>query len=194
MPNKIRRCEPNLTYHTYSRCINKDRMMRHDRMKKLMFDVIILAQRKYKFELISYVLMSNHFHFMIRTIDGGAPISSIMQLIKSQYAMRYNKIVGRCGPFWNERYGDTIIEEQEDPEDAFNSINSYIINNPVRAGYVSDSRDYKYTSIHFYLDENFSPPVRLTFHQYYMKLGTSFRERAERFLEYTRLQLSNAFT
>ena len=193
MSNKKRRCEPNLTYHTYSRCADKSNMMKRNYMKNLMLKVIVMAQERYAFDLISYVIMDNHFHFIIRTVDNGAPISRIMQFIKAQFAQRYNKIMNRTGPFWNERYGDTIVEEQEFPEEAFNNINSYIINNPVKANYVNHAKDYKYSSIHFYIDENYISPVKLTFHEYYLKLGSSFRQRADRFLELGRLQLLRAF-
>jgi putative transposase len=193
MSNKIRRCEPKLTYHTYSRCADKSTMMKSDHMKDLMLAVIAMAQKRYAFDLISYVIMDNHFHFIIKTIDNGAPISRIMQFIKAQFALRYNKKMNRTGPFWNERYGDTIIEEQEFPEKAFNNINNYIINNPVKANYVNNTKDYKYSSIHFYIDENYSSPVKLTFHEYYLKLGSSFRQRADRFIELGRLQLLRAF-
>jgi hypothetical protein len=139
------------------------------------------------------VIIDNHFHFIIKTVENGSPISRIMQFIKAQFARRYNKKMNRTGPFWNERYGDTIIEEQEFPEKAFNNINSYIINNPVKSNYVNDAKSYKYSCIHFYIDENYISPVKLTFHEYYLKLGSSFRQRADRFLELGRLQLLRAF-
>jgi putative transposase len=193
MSNRIRRCEPNLTYHTYSRCADKSNLMKYDRMKELMIIVINMAQTKYQFDLISYVIMDNHFHFIIRTLEGGAPISRIMQFIKAQYAQRYNKLMNRIGPFWNERYDDTIIEEQHRPSEAFHYINNYIVNNPVKANYVNDARDYKYSCIHFYIDENYTPPVKVTVHEFYLELGSSFRDRANRFLELGRIQLLRAF-
>jgi putative transposase len=193
MSNKIRRCEPNLTYHTYSRCADKLTLMKQARMKELMLKVIKMAQSKYDFELMSYAIMDNHFHFMIRTIEGGAPISSIMQFIKAQYALKFNKLMGRSGPFWNERYGDTIIEEQESPAEAFNEINCYIVNNPVKANYVIKPEKYRYSSIHFYIRGNYTPPVKLTFHEFYLLLGSTFQERAERFLEMGKKQLLRAF-
>jgi putative transposase len=183
MSNRIRRCEPNLTYHTYSRCIDKSNMMKYYSMKDLMLQVVKITQAKYDFELISYVFMDNHFHFIIRTTANGPTISRIMQLIKSQYARRYNKMINRTGPFWNERFGDKIIEEQQNPKEAFYFINSYIINNPVKAKYVSDARKYKYGCIHFFLDKDYISPVKLTYHKYFLLLGSTFQERAEKFLE-----------
>jgi putative transposase len=143
-----------------------------------------MAQARYSFELMSYVIMDNHFHFIIRTVENGATIARIMQFIKAQFAQRCNRIMSRTGPFWNERYGDTIIEEQAFPAGAFNAINNYILQNPVRARCVKDARDYRYSSMRFYVDENYRPPVILTFHIHYLGTGRSFRERANRLLGY----------
>jgi len=184
MSNKPRICEPEKTYHTRSRCIDRSMMMKHRKMKDLMLKVMNMAMEKYHFELINYVIMDNHFHFYIRTVIGGESISRIMQFIKSQYARRYNRMNGRIGPFWNERFSDTIIEYSEDPEEVFNYINQYIMYNPVRAGYVSDPRDYRYGCIHFYLDESYVPPVKLTHHKYFLKLGKTFKERSRKFRAY----------
>ncbi len=183
MSNPIRRCAPDLTYHVYSRCIDKSNLMKADRMKDLMIKVMNMALAKYRFELFSYVIMHNHFHFFIRTVEDGESISRIMQFIKAQYARRYNKLMVRSGPFWNERYGDTIVEESEDPGTAFNYINCYIINNPVRANYVTDARNYKYGCVHFYLDENYESPVKLTYNKYFINFGVTFKERVRKFLE-----------
>ncbi len=184
MSNRTRKCAPDLTYHIYSRCIDKSSLMKPDKMKDLMIKVMNMAMGKYRFELFSYVIMHNHFHFFIRTVEDGATISRILQFIKAQYARRYNKLMGRSGPFWNERYCDTIIEESADPGTVFNYINCYIINNPVRANYVFDARDYKYGCVHFYLDEDYEPPVKLTYHKYFLNLGLSFKERVKKFLEF----------
>ena len=40
-------------------------MMKLDYMKDLMLEVINMALERYNFELISYVIMDNHFHFFI---------------------------------------------------------------------------------------------------------------------------------
>ncbi|MFC1671227.1 transposase, partial [Spirochaetota bacterium] len=119
MSNKPRVCQPNLTYHVFSRCIDKKNLMKHKQMKDLMISVINMALKKYKFDLSKYIILDNHFHFFIKTVTDGATISIIMQFIKSQYARRYNKIMNRTGPFWNERFGDTIIENSKDPEFLF---------------------------------------------------------------------------
>jgi len=184
MARKLRICEPNLTYHTFSRCINKDALMGRDGIKGLIMPVLIKTMEKYALEFISYVIMDNHVHFVIKTVENGATISQIMQYVKSNIARQYNRKMGRTGAFWNERFGDVIVEHQKEPEKYFNWLLWYLGFNPVRAGLAGDPRDYKYSAIMAYLDENYVSPVKITLHKYFMKLGNSFEERVQKFLEY----------
>jgi len=167
-----------------SRCIDKRSLMKTNKMKDLMMSVITMAQDKYIFELVAFTIMDNHFHFCIRTCMGGEDISRIMQFIKSQYARRYNRIMNRSGPFWNERFYDTIIEDSEYPRDVFIKVNLYLGYNPVKSGYVKDPRDYKYSSFNCYWDQNYKPSIKIILHPFFLSLGETFKECAQKFLEY----------
>ena len=138
-----------------------------------MISVLNLAIEQYSFELAGFTIMDNHFHFFIKTVENGETISRIMQYIKSQFAQRYNRLMNRTGPFWNERFGDTIIEFAKEPVFTFFWIIWYLGYNPVRSQYVHDPRDYHYSSINCYLNENFSSPVKITLHEYFIQLGSS---------------------
>ena len=190
-PKRIRK--PNLTYHIYSRCADLKNLMELNEMKDLMIKVMGMAEKKYMFELINLAILDNHFHFIIRTVEDGVDISRLMQFIKSQYARRYNKKMNRKGPFWNERFGDTIIEMTENPEYTFHWINNYISYNSVRKNYVNDPRDYEYCFIKFYLDEKYESPLKLTHHEYFLKLGKTFKERVLRFLEFEEMYRKRIF-
>jgi len=167
--------------------------MKPDKMKDLMLHVIKLSLLKYNYEMIEYAIMDNHFHFYIRTLNNGESISRIMQFIKSQFARRYNRLMNRTGPFWNERFSDTIIELTENPEQTFWYIFMYIAYNPVRSKYVKDPRDYLYCSFRSYVDDRYISPVPITIHGYFMKLGNSFRERIEKFLGFEELYRKRLF-
>jgi putative transposase len=182
MPRKPRICIHQATHHTTSRCIEKKSLMKSNKVKELMLQVLNLTMKKYHFNLISYTIMDNHFHFFIKTLDEGENISRIMQFIKSQFARRYNRMMDRTGPFWNERFSDTIIELTTDPPSTFFNILLYIGYNPVRSNYIADPRDYAYSSFKCYIDESHSPPVKITFHEYFLQLGDTFKERANIFL------------
>lgn len=193
MPRKHRICLPEVTYHTTSRCIEKKPLIRSKKMKELMLHVLQMALERYDFELISYTIMDNHFHFYIKTLKDGEPISRIMQFIKSQFARRYNRIMNRTGPFWNERFTDTIIELTEAPEQTFWHVFFYIGYNPVRSNYVSDPRQYRYGSFRAYLDEEYEPPVPITLSEYFLKLGSTHGERVKKLLEYEELYRKRVF-
>jgi len=153
-------------------------------IKGLIMPVLVKTLDKYDLEFIQYVIMDNHIHFVIKTVVGGATISQIMQYVKSNIAQQYNRKMGRTGAFWNERFRDVIVEHQKEPEKYFNWLMWYLGFNPVRAGLARDPRDYKYSAIMAYLDENYISPVKITLHKYFLKLGRTFEERVEKFLEY----------
>ncbi len=153
-------------------------------MKDLMISVLNLAIQTYQFDLVNYAIMDNHFHFNIKTRKGGESISRIMQFIKSQYARRYNRLMHRTGPFWNERFADTIIEFTREPVFYFFYILMYIAYNPVRSRTVADPRKYPYSGINCYLDEHYVSPVPITLHEYFLKLGNTFKQRVQKLLEY----------
>ena len=184
MSNNPRICKPNLTYHLVSRCIEHRNMMKNSNIKKLLIQVISMAQEKYTFQVIHYTIMHNHFHFIFRTVEDGETISRIMQFIKSQLAQRYNRKVGRTGPFWNERFKDFIIEYSDNPRFYLLWLICYQAFNPVRSGDVSDPRKYQFSSFNAYIDQNYISPIKITLHEYFLQLGDTFEERVKNFLWY----------
>lgn len=184
MSRKPRICLPEMTYHIWSRCIEKKPLLKPKKMKDLMISVLNMANKKYEYQFNGYTIMDNHFHFCIKTTKEGENISRIMQFIKSQFALRYNRMMNRTGPFWNERFGDTIIEFTKDPASIFFYILFYIAFNPVRTNTVNDPRDYRYSSFKCYLDENYIPPVTVTLHKFFLDLGSTFKERINKFIKY----------
>jgi len=183
MPRSQRICQPNLTYHVFSRCIEYKELL-DVHTKDILLSILRRTQKKYSFDLIHYTIMSNHFHFIIRTVDEGAPISRIMQYIKSRLAETYNRLMNRIGPFWNERFKDVIIEKQDNPTRYLLWLLWYMGYNPVRKGHVKCPEQYKYCSINCYLLENFYVPVKITFHEYFIDLGSTFKERVRRFRQW----------
>ena len=184
MSNLPRRCEPGITYHTMSRCADFKNLLSDDYMKEVALDVLERARKKYNFICYAYGIMDNHFHFLIETVEDGGTISRIMQYIKARIAEICNKALNRRGPFWNERFKDVIVEEQENPLVYLLWLLWYIAFNPVKAGKCRDPRDYKYSSILAYLVEEVTSRVTLTRHRCFEELGDTFSERVRRFLFY----------
>jgi putative transposase len=181
MPRPKRVRKPNLTYHIYSRCIEWRNMMKEDRFKDIMISILQKTQERYRFELIFYEIMDDHFHLIIKTLKKGPSISRIMQYIKARFAERYNREVGRIGPFWNERFKDIIIDFLENPVNFLLWLLWHLAINPVRNKRINDPRDYKYGSIKCYLDEDYNSPVKITLHDFFNNLANSFKERVSKF-------------
>ena len=95
-----------------------------------------------------------------------------MQRIKSMFAKRYNKAVGRCGPFWNERFGCKIVE---DPL----YVTVYIGFNPIKKGKVVDPREVKYGSYRCYFEEKYKHKLKITLHKSFLALGKTFKEQSK---------------
>lgn len=162
-------------------------------MKDLMQEVLKESLEKYSFELISYSIMDNHFHFVIKTLTGGETISRIMQFIKSQFARRYNRMMDRTGPFWNERFTNIIVERTSNPVLYFWNLLLYVGYNPVRSKYVADPRKYPYGGFRAYVDKDYVSPVPITLSEYFMNLGNTFEERVKKLLDYEDLYRKRIF-
>ncbi|HNQ97733.1 MAG TPA: transposase [Spirochaetota bacterium] len=184
MPRPKRIIAPGFTYHVFCRCIEKRALLQTTFASNLLVKVLAQTQEKYNYDLIAYQIMDNHFHFVIQTRENEASISTIMQYIKARFAEKYNRAKGRSGPFWNERFGDTIVEKSDRPVIYLLYLLWYLAFNPVRKSLASNPRLYPYGSIKSYLEENYESPVRISLHEYFLDLGKTFAERVKAFLYY----------
>jgi REP element-mobilizing transposase RayT len=92
------------------------------------------------YDLDSYVLMANHVHLLIRPKIAPA---RLMKSLKGASAREANRLLQRTGePFWQkESYDHWVREEVE-----LIRIRSYIENNPVKAGLVTQPQDFPWSS------------------------------------------------
>ena len=93
------------------------------------------------YDLICYCIMCNHVHVLLDTsiqldINNGSDhshLNKIMKRIKGPTALYANKVLNRSGRFWQEESYDHYIRNEKE----LNNIHSYILENPVIAGLVS---------------------------------------------------------
>ena len=89
------------------------------------------------------VIMPDHVHLILspmRDEHGFISIPEIMKAIKSESAHRINKALGRTGRVWQDESFDHVLRRSESLEQKI----AYIMENPIRAGLVHNSRDYKW--------------------------------------------------
>jgi REP element-mobilizing transposase RayT len=69
-------------------------------------------------------------------------IPSFMRELKQRFTQWHNARAKRKGPLWEDRYKSVLVE---DSETAVRTMAAYIDLNPVRAGMVSDPKDYRWS-------------------------------------------------
>lgn len=84
------------------------------------------------------VLMKNHIHLLMRNEDGRTQeMLEDLARFKNFTAREANKVLGRSGAFWAREDFDHWIRSRE----KFEGTVRYVVNNPVKAGLVTDWRD-----------------------------------------------------
>ncbi len=189
MPRPLRKIIQGVTYHCYTRCHGKRDLLKSGYARRFFIEAVTMCQEKYNFDLVAAEIVSNHIHLVIKTAEDEETISRIMQYIKARIGEKYNRSRGESGPFWNERFGSTIIEESDDPEQYLLWLLWYIGYNPVRKGQSLDPRKNDIGFINCYLENGYKPPVEIRLHEYFHRLGNTFDECVSRFLEYEEFYL-----
>lgn len=107
--------------------------------------------------LIAYCIMPNHVHLLIQLRDGGQinhkgktktyPLADVLRLLKGSSARKCNLLLNRKDPFWHHESYDHVVRNEYE----FYRIIEYILNNPVKAGLVKNSKEWDYS----YYDSKF---------------------------------------
>lgn len=184
MPRKLRNIAQGKTHHCFTRCHAKKDLLKSSFCRRYFIEAIKKCQEKYEFDLIAAEPVGNHIHLVIQTFDDHENISRIMQYIKARIAEMYNRSTGSSGSFWNERFGSTVIEESENPEQYLLWLLWYIGYNPVRKGLSSDPRKNYIGFINVYLQEDIELEIKVKRHKYFLQLGDDFRSCVKNFLKY----------
>ena len=147
----------------------------HERLLGLLAD----AAARFGVALHAYVLMDNHFHLLATpsTIIG---LPQFMQAVGRSYVRYFNDRHGRSGTLWEGRYRSTLIQTDR----YLLTCMAYIDLNPVRAGLVSDARDFPWSSHGHYA--GLRHDKLLTPHPLYWELGNTPFAREAAYAELVR--------
>jgi putative transposase len=142
-------------------------VFKDDTFCQILIDNIKYYQIKYKFEILAYVIMPTHFHWIIEINPELGKVSDIMRDVKKYSAWQILDEIKLNGntelerifeeeakgkkdqqrKFWMSRFDDEVIRNQK----MFWDTLEYIHNNPVKAGLVLRPEDYKYSSARNYI-------------------------------------------
>ena len=178
-------------YHVMSRTVNGEALL-GDREKEMLRKMLWRVADFSGVEVLTYCLMQNHFHILVRVPEpaavsdrelvrrfsvlypeptdfqtcspemlerilgsGGeeaerwrqrllsrmADLGQFVKTLKQRYSVWFNKTHNRFGTLWAERFKSVLVEGRGN---ALETVAAYIDLNPVRAGLVSDPKDYRF--------------------------------------------------
>lgn len=96
------------------------------------------------FELLAYCIMPNHAHIVLKPCKlsdaADYSLTKITHNIKRNSAKLANAALRRTGQFWQHESYDHFVRDDSE----LGRILQYVVNNPVKAGLVSDWRAWKW--------------------------------------------------
>ena len=98
-------------YHVTSRGNGRGEIFRDDKNRKRFLEALEESIERFKVEVHCHVLMSNHFHFLLRTKE--ANLSRFMQRFNTAYTTYYNLRHHRAGHLYQGRFKAIVAEVDE---------------------------------------------------------------------------------
>jgi REP element-mobilizing transposase RayT len=114
------------------RAIDGQRIFAEDLSRRHFLGLLAEGLKRCGCRCYAWSLMDNHFHLVIRS--GELPLDSLMRPLLSRYAKYVNRLVGRKGYLYGDRYRSIVSQDQGYLEELIR----YVHLNPLRAGIVAD--------------------------------------------------------
>ena len=114
--------------------------LRQDAIANVVVESLHRGEELGHYDLASFVVMANHVHVLL--LPKVSP-SQLLKALKGSTAHDADRLLGRTGePFWQyESYDHWVRDECERDR-----VESYIENNPVKAGLVERAEEYRWSS------------------------------------------------
>jgi REP element-mobilizing transposase RayT/transcriptional regulator len=125
-------------YHIVNRGVERRKIYMDDKDHRKFLEILQESAEIYIFEVYAYVLMSNHYHLLLRTSVPN--LSLIMRQINSRYSMYFNRKYKRVGPLWQGRFKSWYVYD----ESYLKSLVKYIELNPIKANSVNKIGEFRW--------------------------------------------------
>jgi REP-associated tyrosine transposase len=115
-------------------------MFAHGHERLMLLRLLAEVVTKYGWLCRSYVLMSNHVHFVVETPE--ANLAAGMQQLNTKFSKAMHDRKGRLGHMLRNRYSSAVVEDDEHALE----LTRYLPLNPVKAGLAKQPEDYRWSS------------------------------------------------
>jgi REP element-mobilizing transposase RayT len=127
-------------YHLISRGNERRNIFRSDRDRRAFLEFLGVAAKRFGWSVTAWVLMSNHFHLVVQTVEPN--LSRGMQWLNGKYAGWFNRTHGRSGHLFQGRFKAFLIDKETYQAE----VMRYVALNPMRAGMFDRPEQYKWSS------------------------------------------------
>ncbi|MEQ1722682.1 MAG: transposase [Pseudobdellovibrio sp.] len=129
-------------YNISARCINRDWFqIPMETVWKIFCEELTFVNKKYNFQIHSFVLMNNHYHLIASTPD--ANVSQCMQQFMHRTSKRLTRAGNRINQTFAGRHYKCILQHPN----YFLNAYKYNYRNPVVAGLSEKVQDYAYSTL-----------------------------------------------
>lgn len=112
-----------------------------DELDRLRFlEYLKLGLERFSCKLHAFCLMGNHYHLLL---ESSGDMGKLFQLVQSKYSRYFNRKYNKKGVLWQTKYRSSIILSEAHYFNAY----SYILMNPVKDGFVSNTCDWLWSSV-----------------------------------------------
>jgi len=143
--NRLRRLQMSY-FLSFDNCLdrefNEPYWLKEPDVAEIVFQSLLFNNKK-EYDLWAFTIMPNHVHALLTLKEGSMPLFKILQNHKRYTAGQCNKVLKRTGYFWEHETYDHLVKS----ENEFSQIVEYILNNPVKAGFVKDWDQWKWNYI-----------------------------------------------
>ena len=144
MPRFNRQLQAEFPYHVTLRTLNKVSFpVETHLLWEFACDQLLFCTYAFQVEIHSFVLMSNHYHMIVRT-----PQCNLDKFLAYFNKELSREICSRSGQI-NHRFGGRYHSEVIDTISYYGSAYKYVYRNPVTAGITVRVQDYPFSSLNF---------------------------------------------
>lgn len=140
MPRAPRNFIPNGIYHIAARGSDRGALFLFDGDRRMFLRRLVQTVADYELSCLSYCLMGNHYHLIVRTPD--ARLSKALQELNGGYSRHFNQIYGRDAHLFRNRFLARLIASEVHLLTACR----YVAHNPVQAGLCGRPLDWPWSS------------------------------------------------
>jgi putative transposase len=134
-------------HHAMNRGINGQEIFAQNQHNIHFLDLLQESYNKFIICILAYCIMKNHYHLILENSSG--KMSDFFRHLDGQYGKYYQTTDSKKGYVFQSRFKSTLIQDDSYLKTAI----GYALLNPVRAGMVTDFRDYAWSSANHYFSK-----------------------------------------